>query len=165
MFEDVTYWPWWRHQMEIFSALLTLCAGNSPVTGEFPAQRPVTRSFDVYFDLRLNNLLSKQPRRWWFETPSDPLWRHGNECQEQYHDSCSYPLLSRYYIVGCLEYYFTRILQNTGTVIIFDNTLYIQPAAHRWWQKLWMFMKVSILTYDITLPIYFKVCYNRSCRH
>ena len=46
--------PWWRHQMETFSALLALCAGNSPVTGEFPSQRPVTRSFDVFFDLRLN---------------------------------------------------------------------------------------------------------------
>ena len=42
---------WWRHQMETFSALLALCSGNSPVTGEFPAQRPVTRSFDVFFDL------------------------------------------------------------------------------------------------------------------
>ena len=42
---------WWRHQMEIFSALLAICAGNSPVSGEFPAQRPVTRSFDVFFDL------------------------------------------------------------------------------------------------------------------
>ena len=40
--------------MEIFSALLAMCAGNSPVTGEFPAQRPVTQSFDVFFDLRLN---------------------------------------------------------------------------------------------------------------
>ena len=38
--------------METFSALLDLCAGNSPVTGEFPAQRLVTRSFDVFFDLR-----------------------------------------------------------------------------------------------------------------
>ena len=45
--------------MEAFSALLAICAGNSPVTGEFPAQRPVTRSFDVYFDLRLNKRLSK----------------------------------------------------------------------------------------------------------
>ena len=41
--------------METFSALLAICAGNSPVSGEFPAQRPVTRSFDVFFDLRLNN--------------------------------------------------------------------------------------------------------------
>ena len=40
--------------METFSVLLAICAGNSPVTGEFPAQRPVTQSFDVFFDLRLN---------------------------------------------------------------------------------------------------------------
>ena len=40
---------WWRHQMETFSALLAICAEKSPVTGEFPAQRPVTQSFDVFF--------------------------------------------------------------------------------------------------------------------
>ena len=61
------------------STLLALCAGNSPVTGEFPSQRPVTRSFDVFFDLCLNKRLSKQSRSWWFETPSHPLWRHCNE--------------------------------------------------------------------------------------
>ena len=44
--------------MEAFSALLTICAGNSPVTGEFPAQRPVTRSCDVILDLRLYKRLS-----------------------------------------------------------------------------------------------------------
>ena len=42
---------WWRHQMETFSALLVFCAENSPTTGQFPAQRPVTQSFDVLFDL------------------------------------------------------------------------------------------------------------------
>ena len=46
--------------MEAFSVLLAICGGNSPVPGEFPAQRPVTRSFDVFFDLRLNKWLSKQ---------------------------------------------------------------------------------------------------------
>ena len=55
IFKWVTVTSWWRHQMETFSALLAICAGNSPVIGEFPAQRPVTRSFDVFFDLRLNN--------------------------------------------------------------------------------------------------------------
>ena len=70
---------WWRHQMEIISALLAICAGNSPVTGEFPPQRPVTRSFDVYFDLRPNERLSKQWWGWWFETLSRSLWRHRNE--------------------------------------------------------------------------------------
>ena len=69
---------WWRHQMETFSALLAICAGNSAVAGEFPAQRPVTRSFDVFFDLRLNKRLSKQWWGWWFETLSCPLWRHCN---------------------------------------------------------------------------------------
>ena len=64
---------WWRHQMETFSALLVLCAGNSPVPGEFPSQRPVMRSFDVFFDLRLNKRLSKQSWGWWFETLSRSL--------------------------------------------------------------------------------------------
>ena len=64
--------------METFSALPALCARNSPVTGEFPSQRPVTRSFDVFFDLRLNKRLSKQSMRRWFETPLRSLWRHCN---------------------------------------------------------------------------------------
>ena len=46
--------------METFPALLVICAGNSPVPGEFPAQRPVTRSFDVFFDLRLNKRLTEE---------------------------------------------------------------------------------------------------------
>ena len=65
-----------RHQMKTFSALLALCAGNSPVTGEFPSQRPVTRSFDVFSDLCLNRRLSKYSWGWWFESSSRPLWRH-----------------------------------------------------------------------------------------
>ena len=69
---------WWRHQMVIFSALLALCVGNTPVTGQFPSQRPVTRSFDIFFDLRLNKRLSKQSRGSWFETQSYSLWRHCN---------------------------------------------------------------------------------------
>ena len=67
-----------RHQMETFPALLAICAGNTPVTGEFPAQRLVTRSFDVIFDLHLNKMLSKQSWCWWFEAPSHPLWRRCN---------------------------------------------------------------------------------------
>ena len=64
--------------METFSALLALCARNSPVTGESPSQSPVTRSFDVFFDLRLHKRLSKQSRRRWFETPLRSLWRYCN---------------------------------------------------------------------------------------
>ena len=62
--------PWWRHQMEIISALLTLCEGNPPVTGGFPWQKPVTRS--------------KQSRRRWFEMPSHSLWRHCNDRRMSY---------------------------------------------------------------------------------
>ena len=46
--------------METFYALLAICAGNSPVTGEFPSQRPVTRSFDVFFGLYLHKRLSNR---------------------------------------------------------------------------------------------------------
>ena len=63
--------PLWRHQMETLSVLLALCAG--------PSKRPVTRSFNVFFDLRLNKQLSKQSRRKWFVTPSPSLWRHCND--------------------------------------------------------------------------------------
>ena len=55
------------------SALLAICAGN------FLAQRPVTRSFDVFFDLPPNKRLNKQWGGSWFETPSCPLWRHCND--------------------------------------------------------------------------------------
>ena len=63
---SVTEFSWWRHQTETFSALLAL----------FPSQRPVTRSFDVFFNLRPNRRLSKQHWGWWFEMQSLSLWRH-----------------------------------------------------------------------------------------
>ena len=70
------------HRMETFSALLALCEGNPPVTGGFPSQRPVTRSFDILFDMGLNKWLGKQSRRRWVETPCRSLWRHCNDvCQ------------------------------------------------------------------------------------
>ena len=75
-------WPWLDIMMtssngNIFRATGHLC-GEFTVPGEFPAQRPVTRSFDVLFDLRLNTRLSKQSWGWWFETLSRQLWRHRN---------------------------------------------------------------------------------------
>ena len=61
----------------IFRVTGHLC-GEFTGPGEFPTQRPVTRSFDVFSDQRLNKRLSKQPRGWWFETQSWSLWRHCN---------------------------------------------------------------------------------------
>ena len=62
----------------IFRVTGPLC-GEFTGPGEFPAQRPVTHSVDVFFDMRLNKRLNEQPWGWWFETPSWSLWRHDNE--------------------------------------------------------------------------------------
>ena len=75
-------------------ALLAICEGNSPVTGEFPAQRPVTRSFDVLYDLRLNKRLSEPSWGCWFETPSRPLWRHSNDFWSYYRGTLGPVLLT-----------------------------------------------------------------------
>ena len=82
--------------MEAFSMLLAFCAGNSPVPGEFPAQRPVTRSFDAFFDLRPNKRLSKQSWGWWMETPWCSLWHHRNA-------DVSYILCLIFYKKWCLH--------------------------------------------------------------
>ena len=96
-FCDFYWFTWWCHQMAKFSASLAICAGNSPVPGEFPAQRPWTRSFDVFFDLGPNKWLSKQWWGWWFETPSNPLSRHCN-------DASVLSLLKRDFWVGHAEF-------------------------------------------------------------
>ena len=62
----------WKH----FPRYWSFERGNSPVTGEFPAQWLVTRGLNIFFDLRQNKWLSKQSRRRWFDTPSRSLWRH-----------------------------------------------------------------------------------------
>ena len=85
------YVKWWEglHWWPVCVSMMTSSNGNifrvtGPMCGEFtgpgefPAQWPVTRSFDVFFDLRLNKRLSKQPWGWWFETPAWSLWRHRN---------------------------------------------------------------------------------------
>ena len=113
---------WWRHQMETFSTLLAICAGNSSVTSEFPAQRPVTRSFDVFFDLYLNKRLSKQSWGWWFETPSRPLWRY---CNAFALDRCRVGSMSnqcRYEIICYLSTVYTRVY-NAWYVLTYRNEL------------------------------------------
>ena len=72
------YWPFVRGIHRSPVKLLALCEGNPSVTGEFPSQRPMTRSFDLFSDLHLNKQLGEQSRRRWFETPLRSLWRHCN---------------------------------------------------------------------------------------
>ena len=80
MVAQTTHWnPWWRHQMGTFSAKLTFFEGNLLVTSGFPSKRPAIRSFNIFFDLRLNKRLNKQSRRRRFETPSPLSWLHCNE--------------------------------------------------------------------------------------
>ena len=80
--DDVITWKY-------FPRYLSFVVGNSTVTGEFPVQRPVTRSFDVFFNLRLNKQLSKQSKRWWFMMPSRSLWRHCNVVIFHHYRQCN----------------------------------------------------------------------------
>ena len=90
-------------QTEIWLYMMTSSNGNifrlnGPLCGEFtgpgefPAHRPVTRGFGVFFDLRLNKRLSKQPWGWWFETPPRSLWRH---CNDPIRNALRYLLFSK----------------------------------------------------------------------
>ena len=72
--------PWWRR-----SSNENIFRVTGSLFGEFTGhrwisltQRPEMRSFGVFFDLRLKKRLKKQPRHWWFETPSRSPWRHCN---------------------------------------------------------------------------------------
>ena len=82
----------------IFRVTGHLCGEFTGHTGEFPEQKPLTRTLDIFFDLRLNKRLSKQSLGWWFETPSHPLCRHCNvtmiyhEHLKQWNMSCLIPL-------------------------------------------------------------------------
>ena len=87
------------------SALLAICAGNSPVSDEFPAQRPVTRSFYAFFDLRPYKRLSKQLWCWWFETHSPPIMTSSNALAIP-HVSTLLAMGEEYFILGAYIKYF-----------------------------------------------------------
>ena len=59
--------------METFSALLALCEGKSPVTGEFSYQRASNTGFDIFFDVSLNKRMDKQLK-------AGDLRRHDGHC-------------------------------------------------------------------------------------
>ena len=135
---------WWRHEMETFSALLAISAGNSPATGEFHAQRAVTRSFHVSFDLRPNKRLSIQWWDWWFETPSRKLWRH-----------CKVSGLLHWYWHSC-------IFPNTLEVTLMDTDKYTSTYTKkhkydytRLYSLQFLFMLSSIhVVHQITFRVY-----------
>ena len=72
---DIRRKSWWRYQIKHFPHCWPFVTG---IHHSLASQRPVTQSFDVLFDLRLNKQLSKQSRRQWFEMPSPSLSHHCN---------------------------------------------------------------------------------------
>ena len=106
----------------IFRVTGHLC-GEFTGPGEFPTQRPVTRSFDVYFDLLPNKRLSKQSWGWWFETQSCPLWRHRNA----YHLECFYimQLLTYYHLYAANLNIIKRFCMHRRTHAYFMSRLYV----------------------------------------
>ena len=103
----------------IFRVTGTLC-GEFTGPGEFPTQRPVTRSFDVFFDLRLNKRLSKQPWGWWFETPSWSLWRQCNVHFQSLILLCS-SLVILYSYCSCLVILYSYCLVTARTKFSADQ--------------------------------------------
>ena len=120
---------WWRHQMETFSALLAICAGNSQVPGEFLTQRPVTRNFDVFFDLSPNKLVNKQSWGWWFETPSHPLWRYRNDVVST--------SLCRYNVTLQWRHRYGMLLLNIQMMKVDMITLTIAELCCKKWNRAW----------------------------
>ena len=132
------------------------------IPGEFPAQRPVTRSFDVFFDLRLNKRLSKQSWGCWL---SRPLWRHCNE-----------NLYIRIWIVSWCTHIFTP-LQNISPIMStrmtspVDYTMHgstkhkvVARACEKWYQinRLSIFTEASFGLWVLSLPA--SVCVSvRPC--
>ena len=132
---------WWDHQIETYSVLLVLCAGNSPVTGEFPAQRPVTRSFDVFFDLHLNKRLSKQSWGWWFVMPSRSLW-----------SLCNDWLLSIWHVLffmQCLHYHSDSKADHVVILYIISSHDNTSPNINSRWHGTRYSTKGNLLWYSI----------------
>ena len=110
--------------METFSTLLILFERYPLITGGFPSQRPVTRSFDVFFDLHLNKRLSKQSRRQWFETQTHSLRRHCNAMNQWWSRSLTHMVslatITYYpkYCTSVLLHPYTNEIWDTKCVIL-----------------------------------------------
>ena len=116
---SVLWGSWWCHQMETFSALLVLCEGNPMVIGGFPSQRPVMRSFGVFFDLCWNV---------WFETQSCSIRRHCNDNK-----------------IMCVDMWCNANMRHWYC----DVTLIICSCTHTIWYKVDIHQYLSITTVNI----------------
>ena len=155
----------------IFRVTGHLC-GEFTGPGKFPAQRPVTRSFDAFFDLCLNKRLSKQPRGWWFETPSWSLWRQCNEPSEVNCRCASLQLLTRCNTISqdrpflMLMLCFARNVFHVQCGELFLQVLWIQQLRLDKIQRTGMCFvsKMSYTLYASRLSMLCdKVCQSLSC--
>ena len=125
-------------------------------TGELPTQRPVTRSFDVFFDLRLNKRVSKQSWDWWFKMPSRPLWRQCNVKSLEFSGAAEIRIVCNIYhqqpwywlrtIIGFLIPYDERFiyLSHLSVTKWLKMHLYafqkytndIKKLRYQWWQQI-----------------------------
>ena len=149
--------------METFPVLLVLCEGNSPVTGEFTAQRLVTWTFGVFFDLRLNKQSSKQWWGWWVETPSRPLWRQCNDInlpiRSQYKEKC-YLYNENLYTAIAISFLLRRsTVFFTGSTIRFYTIDYMILQCH--WNDPAEYCWIYFLNYEITIEITVEPKQNR----
>ena len=121
----------------IFRVTGHLC-GEFTGPGEFPAQRPVTRSFDVFFDLRLNKRLRKQSWGWWFETPLWSLWPHCNEKHEKRRERCAFSsgwtltvIMYCYHVLCCAVSFSVRKWYVTWCIVSSNGAIYRWFMAKR----------------------------------
>ena len=108
--------------METFSALLTLCVGNSPVPGEFPHKGQWGGALMFLWINALNKRLSKQSWGWWFDKPSRSLWRHCNECSlNRAVNAGTTDLASSFGINGLVKQTYRTIIATTALVNCLKN--------------------------------------------
>ena len=110
-----------------------------------PSQRPVTRSFDVFFDQRMYKRLSKQLWCWWFETPSWSLWRHRNEYRAQ-HVKLTFPQHRKFHFDEFLSLDAPKILKWQLLVQLVQN-----------------FVKKDIMTFQSILWVLFSAGWLSPC--
>ena len=117
----------------------SLLCGESLATGEFPSQRPLTRSFDVFFDLRLKKQLSKQSRRRSFETPLGSLWHHCN--------------VVIYFLDLIIRIFYRAKLQLDWVWFIMVTHFFVKKKYENIMSRLWRFFCMSLHQMNSQLPL------------
>ena len=156
---------WWRHQMETLSALLAICAGNSPVTAEFPSQRPVTQSFDVF-------LLSTWTNGWVNNREAGDLRRHrahydvtvmcvtnGPNLALQMLVPCIYRGLHLFITVAVYVLQLNGAKPSTGTVLSSKRQCFLRrsighPQKTDWWSGWQPRYSLEMLKLVVTMLIF-----------